>query len=104
MERTIYSKYSNERAERFCIRTDITSDNEEQRGFINGRFCPKDGRMWSSLRTVSVAWRKAMIRMFCAFCPCTGKTDSGGNVCAVFPFLSGESLAGDVKARGAEAG
>ena len=26
------------------------------------------------------------------FCPCSSKTDPGGNVCAVFPFLSGESL------------
>lgn len=92
LERTIYSKYSNERAERFCIRTDITSDNEGTKRIYKWALLP-EGRAHveqfvHSFRGLAQSYDKDVLR----FCPCTGKTDSGGNVCAVFPFLSGESL------------
>lgn len=92
LERTIYSKYSNERAGRFCIRTDITSDNEGTKRIYKWALLP-EGRAHveqfvHSFRGLAQSYDKDVLR----FCPCTGKTDSGGNVCAVFPFLSGESL------------
>ncbi len=92
LERTIYSKYSNERAERFCIRTDITSDHEGTRRIYKWALLPGGRahveRFTKSFQGLMESYGEEALR----FCPCSSKTDPGGNVCAVFPFLSGESL------------
>lgn len=98
MERTIYSKYSNERAARFCIRTDIVSDESGEKKVYKYALTPEG---WGHIRQIAESYQKlsnAYEGSRISFCACEevldrdrneGK-DGGGYV--AFPFLRGNSL------------
>lgn len=92
MERTIYSKYSNERASRFCIRTDIVIDDAGEKKVYKRALTP-EGRMHIaqivlSCKQLNEAYRESDIM----FCPCTMEKKDGEAEIAAFPFLQGTSL------------
>lgn len=95
MERTIYSKYSNERAKRFCIRTDIVVDDAGEKKVYKHATTP-DAR--AHIAQIAVARQKLTAAYQVgkiAFCPCERKDEQAESV--IFPFLKGASLQDKVK-------
>lgn len=107
MERTIYSKYSNERAKEFCIRTDIVTDGSEERKVYKYALTREAKshirHMETAYERLSAAYDGSKIR----FCPATTQVhDENGHWAAATenadvsdgacrsasPFLSGISL------------
>lgn len=87
MDRTLYSKYSNERAKKFCIRTDIVLDDAGEKRVYKHALFP-EARMHvvqieQFYRKLTEAYREGNI----SFCPCEKVEDA---VC--FPFLKGITL------------
>lgn len=103
MERTIYSKYSNERAKRFCIRTDIVMDDAGEKKVYKYALTPEGNshiaQIAASCRKLNKAYGSSAI----SFCPCRVETEQPQKACVAFPFLLGESLQ-DVLKRAVEAG
>lgn len=107
MERTIYSKYSNERAKEFCIRTDIVTDGSEERKVYKYALTREAKshirHMETAYERLSAAYDGSKIR----FCPATTQVhDENGHWAAwtenadvsdgacrsVSPFLKGTNL------------
>lgn len=101
MERTIYSKYSNERAKRFCIRTDIVMDESGEKKVYKHALTDEGrnhvGHMKMAYEELTEAYRGSGI----TFCDCEGEKVDTGNEKAqieadmsyvIFPFLKGVSL------------
>lgn len=97
MERTIYSKYSNERAKRFCIRTDITVDDGGERKVYKHALTPEGrahiAQIAASGRKLDEAYRADKI----TFCPCTANQEGAEADYAAFPFLTGITLQDVIK-------
>lgn len=93
-EWTIYSKYSNERAERFCIRTDIVLDAYFDKKKVYKYALSEKSR--AHIRFIAEAYRKlakAYEGSGITFCPCEEITEEGGDKTGVaFPFVEGRSL------------
>lgn len=87
MDRTVYSKYSNERAKRFCIRTDIVVDSVGEKRVYKHALLPEARAHVAQIelfyQKLSEAYREGGI----TFCPCEKAEDA---VC--FPFLRGITL------------
>lgn len=92
MERTIYSKYSNERAKRFCIRTDIVTDDAGKKKVYKQALTPEGhahiAQITASCQKLNEAYRGSAI----TFCPCVTEKTESERACVAFPFLKGESL------------
>ena len=91
MERTIYSKYSNERAERFRIRTDIVTDEAGEKKVYKYACTIQAGdhirRQEELGKQLDAAYAGSRI----AFCPCT--TEDVPEGCrSVSPFVQGDNL------------
>ena len=91
MERTIYSKYSNERAERFRIRTDIVTDEAGEKKVYKYACTIQAAdhirRQEELGRQLDAAYAGSRI----TFCPCTTENVPGG--CrSVSPFVRGDNL------------
>ena len=91
MDRTIYSKYSNERAERFRIRTDIVVDVAGRKTVYKYAGTkaadPHVRRIEECFRQLQEAYRGSRIR----FCPCeVEELQAGSRVSS--PFVRGETL------------
>ena len=91
MERTIYSKYSNERAERFRIRTDIVTDEAGEKKVYKyactiqaGEHIRRQEELKKQLDAVYAGSR-------ITFCPCTTE-DVPGGCRSVAPFVQGDNL------------
>lgn len=97
MERTIYSKYSNERAKRFCIRTDITVNDGGERKVYKHALTPEGrahiARITVSGRKLDDAYRADQI----TFCPCTANREGIEADYVIFPFLTGATLQDMIK-------
>lgn len=98
MERTIYSKYSNERAKQFCIRTDIVADDSGEKKVYKHALTSEGNahitRMVTSSQKLNEAYRGGRI----SFCPCEPGTKEQKLACVSFPFLAGKSLQDVLKA------
>lgn len=103
MERTIYSKYSNERAKRFCIRTDIVMDDAGEKKVYKHALTPEGSAHIAQIAGFCQKLNEAYSGSAISFCPCMTETEQPKMACAVFPFLLGESLQ-DVLKRAVEAG
>lgn len=92
MERTIYSKYSNERAKRFCIRTDIVIDDVGEKKVYKHALTPEGfahiEQIATSCRKLNEAYEGSLI----SFCPCTAGIEQTKKPCVAFPFLKGATL------------
>lgn len=97
MDRTIYSKYSNERAARFCIRTDIVSDESGEKKVYKHALTPEG---WGHIRQIAESYQK-LTRAYegssISFCACEETPDKERDVedgasYVAFPFLRGNSL------------
>lgn len=97
MERTIYSKYSNERAKRFCIRTDITVDGDGEKKVYKYALAPEGrahiAQVAASCGKLNEAYRADNI----TFCPCTANQDGSEAEYVKFPFLTGTALQDVIK-------
>lgn len=98
MDRTIYSKYSNERAAQFCIRTDIVSEESGVKTVYKHALAPEGRR---HIRQIAEAYRKlswAYEGSGIFFCPCREaerlerEKEKDGACYVAFPFLRGTSL------------
>ena len=91
MERTIYSKYSNERAERFRIRTDIVTDEAGEKKVYKYACTIQAGdhirRQEELGKQLDAAYAGSRI----TFCPCTTE-DVPGGCRSVSPFVQGDNL------------
>lgn len=94
MERTIYVKYSNERAENFRIRTDIVTDESGEKKVYKYALTkaaePHIRHIGEIYQTLTAAYAGSGI----SFCPAeTQMLDESGGVCrSVSPFLTGAAL------------
>lgn len=109
MERTIYAKYSNERAERFCIRTDIVTDESGEKKVYKYALTkaaePHIRHIGEVYQTLTAAYDGSGI----SFCPAETQMidgsghpiasadmqmidESGGACRSASPFLTGVSL------------
>lgn len=92
MERTIYSKYSNERAKRFCIRTDIVTDDAGKKKVYKQALTPEGhahiAQIAESYQKLSEAYQGSEI----TFCPCATEEARQEISYVSFPFLEGEAL------------
>lgn len=95
MEQTIYSKYSNERARQFCIRTDIVLDDTGEKKVYKHALTPEGdahiNQIASSYQKLEKAYEESGIR----FCPCEVVCRQEDEACRArvgFPFLRGETL------------
>lgn len=87
MERTIYSKYSNERAGQFRIRTDIVTDASGRKKVYKCALEPEGeahiGHIHKAYGRLTEVYRNTAV----AFCAC----EVSGN-CVSFPFVEGKTL------------
>lgn len=94
MERTIYVKYSNERAENFRIRTDIVTDESGEKKVYKYALTkaaePHIRHIGEIYQTLTAAYAGSGI----SFCPAeTQMLDESGDACrSVSPFLTGTAL------------
>lgn len=97
MERTIYSKYSNERAKRFCIRTDITVDDGGEKKVYKYALSAEGrthiARIATFCRKLDEAYRADQI----TFCSCTANREGAEADYVMFPFLAGTTLQDVIK-------
>lgn len=92
LEQIIYSKYSNERAKQFRIRTDITADAAGVKKVYKYALLPEGyahiAQLGKSYEKLTEAYQTSKL----IFCPCmTGRNEEGAAY-ARFPFLSGMAL------------
>lgn len=110
MERTIYSKYSNERAKRFCIRTDIVIDESGEKKVYKHALTSEGRKHVGHMKIAYEELAEAYYGSGIAFCVCEGEKPcvgskgehvEAGNVdtqredgmaYVAFPFLKGISL------------
>lgn len=102
LERTIYSKYSNERAKRFCIRTDIVMNDAGEKKVYKHALTPEGSAHIAQIAGFCQKLNEAYSGSTISFCPCVLKTEQQ-TAYAAFPFLLGASLQ-DVLKRAVEAG
>lgn len=97
MERTIYSKYSNERAKRFCIRTDIAVGDDGERKVYKHALTPEGrahiAQIAASCGRLDETYRADNI----TFCPCTVNQEGAEADYVTFPFLTGATLQDVIK-------
>lgn len=91
MERILYSKYSNERAEQFCIRTDIVAGDDGERSVVKHALTPSGRSHIENLAEYCHRLNEAYRPGGITFCPCRIRA-RGEDVAAVFPFLGGTPL------------
>ncbi len=92
MERTIYSKYSNERAKRFCIRTDIVMDDNGEKKVYKYALTPEGSAHITQIAGFCRKLNEAYDGSAISFCPCTLVTAQQKTASAAFPFLYGVPL------------
>lgn len=85
--RTIYSKYSNERAERFCIRTDIVELEDKTKAVYKHALKAEGQTHIENIRQSCIRLSAAYTDPQISFCPCDLEETS-----IRFPFLEGETL------------
>lgn len=93
----IYSKYSNERAKCFCIRTDIMADEAGEKKVYKHALTP-EGRahiahIAASYKNLCEAYRISGI----TFCPCVANREGNEADYVVVPFLDGVTLQDVIK-------
>lgn len=97
MERTVYSKYSNERAKRFCIRTDITVKDDGEKKVYKYALTPEGrahiAQIVASCGKLDEAYRADNI----TFCPCTANKEGAEADYVTFSFLTGTALQDVIK-------
>lgn len=91
MERTIYSKYSNERAERFRIRTDIVTDEAGEKKVYKYACTAQAGDHICRQEELGKQLDAAYADSHITFCPCKTENVQGGCRTAS-PFVRGENL------------
>ncbi len=92
MERTIYSKYSNERAKRFCIRTDIVVDDTGEKKVYKHALTPEARTHVAQIATFCRRLNEAYKDSAISFCRCIPETEQPEPTYVTFPFLAGVSL------------
>lgn len=95
MERTIYSKYSNERAREFCIRTDIVEDDAGKKKVYKHALTSEGD---AHIDRVAMSYSK-LVKAYegsgISFCPCVEANESlrkHQRACVEFSFLRGKTL------------
>lgn len=92
MERTIYSKYSNERAENFRIRTDIATDESGEKKVYKYALTREAeahvGHIGEAYQRLTAAYDGSGI----SFCPAKTQHLDGNGCRSVSPFLTGVAL------------
>ena len=97
MERTVYSKYSNERAKRFCIRTDIVMDDAGEKKVYKHALTPEARTHIAQIVTFCQRLNEAYKDSAISFCPCAPEAEQPEPTYVTFPFLAGESLQDELK-------
>lgn len=92
MERTIYSKYSNERARKFCIRTDIVIDDAGEKKVYKYALTPEGHAHLAQIPVFCQKLNEAYQASAISFCSCTMSMEMRRTGCVAFPFLKGSSL------------
>lgn len=97
MERMVYSKYSNERAKRFCIRTDIMVDEAGEKKVYKHALTPEGrahiAQIAASYQNLREAYRMSGI----TFCPCFANRAGNEADYVSVPFLTGVTLQDVIK-------
>lgn len=97
MEQTIYSKYSNERAKRFCIRTDIVKDDAGIKKVYKHALTPEGRTHIAQIAAFYERLGEAYQLGSMVFCPCTAEREGEVADYVSFPFLAGEALQDAIK-------
>lgn len=87
MARTIYSKYSNERAKQFCIRTDIVKMEDGRKAVYKYALCEQGQGHIEHIRQAYGQLKEAYRNSEIVFCECKAEGDG-----IRFPFIKGDTL------------